>query len=511
MFHCSLALWPDNSDPPACQGSPRVNDVYTAVDAKSKQVAAPSEATANACDEEWPQCGNCSKTNRQCSGPTRDLKFIEVNAIYSTRRPSRPHWTVDVGSGPGSKRPRDMPSRAEDALAARLAEATSTPHRDGFQMGYRRHMLELMARRMPESSALADSMDCYLSAFDNMRRGLSFRDLLDLQAYGKALRSLHAAFGDQVERLSTATLSATALLLSIERAYGIDTQINNSVHTEGIGYLIAVRGVPNLNDELETLLYLELQGQMLGKSIRSGEDHILLSPSWRPVLSAALQHNEYDIIDLYRLELDLAELPRLIRTMRSLQTSSAAEAREAIARDLVDRSRTVLRKLDAHEDRILQLMGCGEVALDNDKPSAWEDCYTFTTLEMAGYFTYHAMFSILINRILQRGLEVLGLGDHAVLEMQNREWSERIWKSSPYAQTIKPTGATHLLSPLVMAYEAGDAAERATIMEALHFMTQYREIPEGTLHESNILSSAMIFSGRSHNLSDVRMKAEGVK
>ncbi|KAJ9160958.1 hypothetical protein NKR19_g2766 [Coniochaeta hoffmannii] len=202
------------------------------------------------CDENWPRCGNCTRSNQECSGPPKGVKFVQNNChsargnsrlsnspVPRSQAPSPCGTLVDVklqstADGTGtfhqmkiirdvSGRPREITPTSEEKLAAKLAQAMAASETSGHgnALVLSHEVLGLMAARISESSALSDALGCLLATFGNLKRALPFQDLIDLHTYGKALKSLQKSLKDPAQQLSTATLAALTVLYQIEVAY----------------------------------------------------------------------------------------------------------------------------------------------------------------------------------------------------------------------------------------------------------------------------------------------------
>ena len=119
--------------------------------------------------------------------------------------------------------PREVPTTADGRLAKRLLSCIKEDN--GCDLSMSCYSLGLMTQRLSTSRALTNAVDCLLSTWTNLRRGLPPEEMLDLKGYGKALRSLQTALSDPDQRLCTATLAATSILHRVEvRFYHYKTQ-----------------------------------------------------------------------------------------------------------------------------------------------------------------------------------------------------------------------------------------------------------------------------------------------
>ena len=162
---------------------------------------------------------------------------VDALSTESSRRPSPTGTLVDVKlqkakNGCGTfyqmkimqlSVPREVPTTADGRLSKRLLSCIAQDN--GCDLSMSRYALGLMSPRLSTSRALTNAVDCLLSTWTNLRRGLPPEEMLDLKGYGKALRSLQTALSDPEQRFCTATLAATSILHRVEvRFYHHKTQ-----------------------------------------------------------------------------------------------------------------------------------------------------------------------------------------------------------------------------------------------------------------------------------------------
>lgn len=199
------------------------------------------------CDAAWPQCGNCARYHKECSGPLSERKFVQNNNHSATKRSkfekdlllNGPHTAnptpsgklVDInlqaarnGSGTFHKmrilsenvRKAQVPMSKEDVLISRLASFLSTFEGSGYDLSLPGKALKLMACRVSASAALKDSISCLIATYETLREGLPAKDMMDSKTYHRALRSLQRAVDDPQQQASVETLAATTIVHRIQ-------------------------------------------------------------------------------------------------------------------------------------------------------------------------------------------------------------------------------------------------------------------------------------------------------
>jgi len=174
------------------------------------------------------------------------------------------HATAD-GSGSFHRMKIMAPSRMtrpEDRLAAKLALYVECANGTGYNICMTEQGFAMIARRTADSVALRDSLECLLASWENLRRGCSFKELLDLKLYGKALKSLRKAMLDPEQQVSPLTLAAISLVQKMEVAYDSNKGINRQSHTDGICGIMS-RQNPSQLDETQLQLAFENMGEMV--------------------------------------------------------------------------------------------------------------------------------------------------------------------------------------------------------------------------------------------------------
>ena len=87
--------------------------------------------------------------------------------------------------------PASVPSTPDEHIALVFANCLKSGRGSGHDVYHSSGpLVDHVARRITESTALRDAAECLVLAWQNFRRGLPSSNLIDLASYGKALRSL---------------------------------------------------------------------------------------------------------------------------------------------------------------------------------------------------------------------------------------------------------------------------------------------------------------------------------
>jgi len=487
------------------------------------------------CDENWPRCGNCTRSNQECSGPPKGVKFVQNNChsargnsrlsnspVPRSQAPSPCGTLVDVklqstADGTGtfhqmkiirdvSGRPREITPTSEEKLAAKLAQAMAASETSGHgnALVLSREVLGLMAARISESSALSDALGCLLATFGNLKRALPFQDLIDLHTYGKALKSLQKSLKDPAQQLSTATLAALTVLYQIEVAYDSSKGPNKAFHCGSIYTMMYTRGPPSLEDSLDVHLACENQQPMLSYCLLSGEENFYATPEWIWTLQTALGSGlvaSPALTSLYSLNMTITTWPYLASLCRTLQHDSLNPYAAEVAMELINTANSLALALQTFYDTsITPLIATGDIYYIPSPDSEEEEDGTleFSSFTLAQVFTTHAMASIAANGILRSTMEFCGPVDSTAFDIQNREWTSRLLRCVAYAARQKDS---FLVPGLVMACGVAESdSGRKTLVKALREVEKWKYPCEKGLRgrwcEKNVLQMGLVLSGR---------------
>ncbi|KAB5532734.1 hypothetical protein GE09DRAFT_1227908 [Coniochaeta sp. 2T2.1] len=490
------------------------------------------------CDENWPRCGNCKRSNQECSGPPKGVKFVQNNChsargnnsrlssgspVPRSQAPSPCGTLVDVklqstADGTGTfhqmkivrdipQRPREVTPTSEEKLAAKLAQAMAASDTSGHgnALLLSHELLGFIGGRISESSALSDALACLLATFGNLKRALPFQDLIDLQTYGRALKSLQKAARDPQQQHATATLAAATVLYQIEVAYDSSKGPNKALHCGYIYSTMTVRGPPSLEDMLDVHLAFENEQPMLSYCLLSGEDNFYASPEWVWTLQAALDAGMIvspDLNSLYSLNMTISSWPYLASLLRTLHQDPLNPYATELAVELMNMATTLSLSLQTIDDTTIgSLLSTGDIFYlpSSDPETPDESTLEFSSFTTAQLFATHSLASIAANQILRGAMNFCGaVVDGTAFDVQNKQWTARLLRCGPYAARQKDS---FLVPGLVMACGVAESVEeRKTLVRMLREVEKWRYPCEkglkGRWCEKNVLEMGMVLSGR---------------
>lgn len=496
------------------------------------------------CDEKWPRCGNCKRSNQECSGPPKGVKFVQNNChsargstklsdspVPRSQAPSPCGTLVDVklhstADGTGAfhqmkivsenpARPREVTPTSEEKLAAKLAHAMalSEASGDGNALLISHEALSLMPARLAESAALSDALGCLLATFGNLRRALPFQDLIDLHTYGRALKSLQKSLKDPDQQLGTATLAAATVLYQIEIAYDSSKGPNKASHCGAIYSMMHARGPPSLEDMLDVHLAFENQQPMLSYCLLSGEENFYAAPAWTWTLQAALDAGlvaSPALASLYSLNITISSWPYLASLLRTLHHDPLNPYASEVAIELMNTANALALSLQTVDDTtIASLISTGDIyylppSPDPSTSTAADPSLEFTSLPLAQLFATHAMASLAASQILRSAMEFCGAIDGTAFEAQNEGWTTRLLRCGSYAARGR---SSFLVPGLVVAFgvvaggnESESSSTKAEIVRLLREVERWRYPCDKGLRgrwcDRNVLEMGLVLTGR---------------
>lgn len=191
-----------------------------------------------------------------------------------------------------------------------------------------------------------------------------------------------------------------------------------------------------------------------------------------------------------------AKWPGLVKKLQAIESNPYAPDGDSIALSLVDEADTTLEDLKLIDDNWIEpLKQSGDISLVKDEFSG-TTYYVIKDLDTTQFFAYHAMMSIVVNRILAAGRDFLGLHDQTSLESKNREWSTRIWRIYPHIRRFKPIACMRFAVPLMMSMESGTSSERQMVLEIFKDLDEPRLAVKDRWNEPNLLLHSKTMTGR---------------
>jgi len=355
------------------------------------------------CDEDWPTCGTCRRAKRVCSGPSTSLKFVhnghhtresrghgENNRIEYLNQAREPpgntamllpddyiehdkkqeeremlvqvrHHKAGQAGGTFAKlrpiRPTDLkpsmpgriPRSSVDNVVAEVVHSLESTAGTELDLGISITWAGLVPKRLYSSPAFCAAIDLFINTWIKARQVavLSPSSVLDRKAYGKALAYLRSALLDPDQAYDVGTLAATALIHKVEIDFDDRRCFSTpSSHSSGLYALMAARGPPKLNDELDIHLCFEIMGRLTMHMIMNEHDNFYKHENWMRTMQEALQS---DVVhgspfkDFYSLTLTLAQWPDLVMESRRFHLDPDAITAEHIAAKAAKMSEELLK------------------------------------------------------------------------------------------------------------------------------------------------------------------------
>ncbi|CAH0044790.1 unnamed protein product [Clonostachys solani] len=266
------------------------------------------------CDQNWPRCGHCKRTNRVCSGPSPLTKFVDQSndlqlqsdiscksqtapigsgsetevAILVNHHPLRPFNDGSASYGvfrleaPCLEIPRARLTTSADRVSARLAGLLER----GSEAGVRTQMsyLPFLPQRLSRSACLRDCTGLFCYAWNGYRRREPVSKLLLTSHYTKAIRSLQLAInGGQAYEVET--LGAMALLERASFLFGESQPQSALAHRRAIRHVLQAKGSPTIGDQLDVALTYENQWLKALPAVTNPSDKdVPLDPGWLEVI-----------------------------------------------------------------------------------------------------------------------------------------------------------------------------------------------------------------------------------
>ncbi|KAH8651319.1 hypothetical protein BX600DRAFT_101516 [Xylariales sp. PMI_506] len=500
------------------------------------------------CDEAWPTCSSCQKTGRVCSGLVRSVKFVhnghhtkysknaasmqdgvgEFVATESCTNSQGMPMLVEIGEkalrGGGTllemqvvapppkprfmppPKPRSMPLSCADQLVLKLIASITSSRGTGFDLATMMHGLQFIPQVLKGSQALLDATELYLSTWSNVRTGLPFHSLVNLRAYGKALRSLQNALADQEQQQSITTLTAITILHKAENFFATTRYPRHSSHQNGIYSLLQICGPPQRGDELAAHLAFDNFGDLFSWLILENKKNIFATRKWRDAMRSRLEDGTIKPsprADSYRLVLEITPMPSIIHQIRALndhamfddayvdtaQRKVAIHALSCELKEMLDRFRAL------GFSSINSLTQRGSIREFEDPESPVGTSYDFADEDTASHLGMFSMMCIMLNRMLQHLNGMLGVAEES-LEHECRLCSEDIMKCCRFMKSVKPLGAWTYIPNLGWAYEAATPFERRHIIETMADLQAYNGREPWPLQEEFILAGVRSMTGR---------------
>ncbi|KAI1387319.1 uncharacterized protein F4822DRAFT_279231 [Hypoxylon trugodes] len=477
------------------------------------------------CDENWPNCTPCVRANVPCSGPPTLTKFVHHKSTDETlvgdktegrfsaaempvgNLESLRHRNLPGGASFGhfrlaSDEPRKNLTTVADRVGARLVRFVDHEDAPWDMLTYAGYM-KYIPGRLSESAALRDAVALMCSTWANARRNVPTNQLIDPSLYGKALRNLQRALDDQKQQITAETLAAVTILERLDGVFDTKYPYNVSTHGVGVAGLMAVRGPPNIEDELDIHLATENHAALISHLAFNGGDNFYLRSPWKEVMTQArvrlkkIVSNER--LDGYAIGRYFGYWPGLIHSLLNISEDPDINTRQAQAEAL----QRLVTNFDTQvqntcEPITQRAFNAGRINELPDPESPIGTKLHFKSLDIMSFFLSYVWMRIMLNRMLDHLAGLLGESND-LLEAENRELSKQIWMCIPFLRSLGKVPYVFSRTPIIISYEGGNEVEREYILDNLMGMPVYstRAFPadKKTL-EAHVLSLAKAMSGR---------------
>ncbi|KAI1101695.1 hypothetical protein F4804DRAFT_291722 [Jackrogersella minutella] len=505
------------------------------------------------CDEDWPTCGACTRAGKVCSGARNNYKFV-VNGCHNEEptlkssdsddasisscdgsrtkdplsRRGSPGGTIIVdikeyaaNLGPGTfhrmrltrpHRPRSMkcsrptlsptPSPVmspSDRLASQFVSCIEAASGTGHDLLIWGPSIKVIPQRLgSESQVLRDTVELVVVSWTNSQRDVSSPETwLDLQLHMRALGSLRKALEEPEQGLVTDTIAAQWLLQKLELTYDFERGANKEHHAAGLTAVISRGGPWQGFHDLGLYATFDSFFNMLQEDVRLGRDSVFMQYEWTTAFKQAVDASMLRPVvkALYRLWIEMIVWPTLVRLVRSLcQDPSDTMA----AAELLLRATPAIEYLEhENETTLASLMESGDIMEVENLLGAdlFPTYYEFRDIDTAKLFYIHAMYSIIIYRIMQEANSALEHYAPSVMK-KCREYSRRIWMSYPWMRTRRPL-AIEFTGALAFSYESANEEEREFCVRSLDDMEYFRRPPPiGRWIDATIMANVKGYTGR---------------
>ncbi|KAF5009856.1 hypothetical protein FDECE_3951 [Fusarium decemcellulare] len=393
------------------------------------------------------------------------------------------------------------PSTPAERLSSRLISCIESSSDTEYDIGVvLLNLPELPQLVATQNVALCNAVHLYLSAWTKVRQGYTQKDALNLNQYNKAIRSLRRMISHPEHHSESQTLVAAVVLTKFEITFEASEGAEQLPHVQGVYRLLEQGGPPKLDDEMRINLAFQTLAFSFRWFIDEGIDPFFTQPEWLSAMERFVKTTKLlppISKAVYRLWLDLVQVPGIIRKTRRLARTADGH-RAAAAIDILQSLQCISESLDnkAHhvfESLFLQDKVC-EVA-DDQSPLGSSYQFKEKGFFTAGFINLYAMIRIMVLRIRQYTLELVDEYD-AALDGQCLEWSRVIWRCIPFGITQKALLASKYLGGTVFSFEAGGPLEREYVLQGLAEMNNAKEKPSLKLHEEAISNAARVLLGR---------------
>ncbi|KAI1385700.1 uncharacterized protein F4822DRAFT_351614 [Hypoxylon trugodes] len=438
------------------------------------------------CDEDWPVCGQCKRSNRTCP-PRSALKVVDEGVkLRSTGSSSDgedgssntslvvPHVNRR-GKSPRVNSPISLPLTPAEQLAFDLVDSLKADDKS-YSLNVIGEFVRDVPRHIGRSEALDSVTACMLVTHKHILSGRPNNWQIHPRLYSTALQNVRCALVDPQNWASAVTLCATVLLHRIEALYGILPNTNIEVHAAGLAALHRKRGPPKSGDRLDIQATVDSHISIIQHAINEHEDCFLASPKWAVVLDERNGRSDVQMI-YYRLVRLMTLWPTLVRENSALRKGDLTIDREVA----LEKCLHVLEELShigCEVDDLLDSEKFIKVKPTTNKLDFVPMMFDVKDRLAAMLVAHYAMYSVIVHRLVLSHLRVLRRRhDTGLMEQELLRQCRRIWMLTEYSLAYKPMGLPIMSAILLLTYDLAEGpAAQDRIIGIVHELDDFRSM-----------------------------------
>ncbi|KAH8694028.1 hypothetical protein BGW36DRAFT_384198 [Talaromyces proteolyticus] len=426
------------------------------------------------CDQAWPLCGPCRRSNRHCP-PRSSLKVIDDGATVRRKHTASLRGKANVGNDiSGLFIEETIPLSPSERLVCAFTSClhTETPSRSLNHLGA---SLSQMPRHFGSSSALDSVAACMVDSHSTITRDTKTPCSIKPQLHARALRSVQEAINDPKEWNSTNTLCAVLLLHRIESVFGESLGSNMLVHGSGLAALVQKRGPPDPSNTFDCAVIADGHMCIVEHALLRHTDCFLSQREWSASLDTLQGKSRIQTI-YYKLLRQMSTWPTLIR-----EKLEHKEGKPTLISLLgrIYHLRKELHDICIELDTLIYEENLVSRTVSTCVPGLVDEMFQIQDPTVALALCYHAMYSIIVLRILWSLADNDALCQ-SELEIEILGLSQRIWMLIDHGRRYKPLGLPILSVSLALTLESVNWEEREQITALVNNL----ESSEGLLYAS---------------------------
>ncbi|KAJ9617079.1 hypothetical protein H2200_000800 [Cladophialophora chaetospira] len=301
------------------------------------------------------------------------------------------------------------------------------------------------------------------------------------QIYGNALRLLNKALSNDMNGLSTETLSAT-VLLSFYEMFASDSNQSWVRHSGGAGLLMRIRGPNRHLSGLDRDVFLAYRHTIIIDAFMREEASFLAEPQWiemantihEDLRATGVPDDRMEIFDLAQeFYLEHTHIPAVLRDARLMDnaerkmTPEQFQAHKELLMARVRLHRANLKSINLRFRNALEQQGLQVASMDTMDP-VFPKQYVFPNVFVASTHTGHWTIMLILNLIMKDLEKDTAPEKHALYVMENREMCREVCRTTPFMLTssfLGPFFAIFALRLCLMVFEPGQ--ERHWVVRTL--------------------------------------------